>query len=111
MNMHSQIRKFFDKHIARLHTEHAAGNLPTLDLRFGSPADSYFTEPLHAGQLYLTNIPFDNAGALQIYLEDFWKDEPRLLQLVPDLVKLAFALKEENREQSAELSPFVYAMF
>lgn len=109
--MHSQIRKFFDKHIVHLHRDYAAGNLQTLDLGLQPSADSYFTEPQHAGQPYLTNIPFDNAGTLQNYLEDFWKDEPQLLELVPDLVKLAFALKEENREQSAELSPFVYAMF
>ena len=109
--MEKKIRKFFEQYILSLHRKASANGKPYLDMGFHQSQDSYFSEPVHPEFLFLNNITFESPAKLTEYLTEFWKGEPQLQKLVPDLVKLAFELKEEEKEQSAELSPFVYAMF
>jgi hypothetical protein len=109
--MNNEITQFFDKHVCRLHKEVDRGELCYLDLEIDKGRESYFSAPVHPEYLYLGNISFESEAKLEETLNQFWKDSPELLPLIPDLVRLAFKLKEENKEQSAELSPFVYAMF
>jgi hypothetical protein len=109
--MDNKIKVFFDKHISSLHRDGGTKEPGYLDLEFDKAADSYFSAPQHPDYLYLNNIALENKKSLEDYLGEFWKDEPALLKLIPDLVSLAFILKDGHKEQSAELSPFVYAMF
>ena len=109
--MSNKIKEFFDRHVSPLHKHVEAGDSCYLDLEFDKAKDSYFTTPVYQQYLYLNNICFESEGELADYLNEFWKDQPALLKLIPDLTRLAFILKEEHKEQSAELSPFVYAMF
>lgn len=109
--MNNEIRAFFERRILPLHQQAVAEGKDGLDRACTSAAPSYFGELKHADKLYLNTVPIGNETELEAYLRDFWKAEPSLLELVPEFAQLAFRLKEENREQSAELSPFVYAMF
>jgi len=109
--MNDKIKEFFDRYISPLHKPAAAGDCCYLDFEFDKAKDSYFTIPAHPQYLYLNNICIENERELEDYLNEFWKDQPALLDLIPDLTRLVFILKEEHKEQSAELSPFVYAMF
>ena len=109
--MTNKIKEFFDKHISDLHKHVETGEYCYLDLEFGKAKDSYFTTPVYPQYLYLNNISFESERKLEDYLNEFWKDQSSLLNLIPDLTSLAFILKEEHKEQSAELAPFVYAMF
>ena len=109
--MNTKIREFFDKHISILHNQVEAGERCYLDLEFDKAKDSYFTLPVYPQYLYLNNISFESEQKLQDYLNELWKDQPALLNLIPDLLSLAIILKEEHKEHAAELSPFVYAMF
>ena len=105
------IKVFFEAYILPLNKKIRNGELTFLDLNFDNNKESYFTSPAHPLYLYLSHISLENIEQLEAFLKDFWKNEPELLTMVPDLAKLAFKLKEENKEQSAELSPFVYTMF
>lgn len=109
--MSNKVKDFFDKHISALHKDVETGDCCYLDLEFDKAKDSYFTSPVYSQYLYLTNISFESEKKLEDYLNEFWKDQPALLSLIPDLTRLVFMLKDEHKEQSAELSPFVYAMF
>ena len=109
--MEKRIKKFFEQYILALHRQTSGNARQFLDMSFRQSRGSYFCEPQHPDLLFLNNIPFESPAKLSEYLIEFWKNEPQLQKMVPDLVKLAFELKEEEKEQSAELSPFVYAMF
>lgn len=109
--MSDKIRGFFEKHIRNLHRQVEKDKTRYLDLEIDKAKESYFVTPQHSEYLYLNNIPFETERELEVYLSQFWKDQPELLELVPDLIKLALILKESQKEQSAELSPYVYAMF
>src|SRR5688572_847361 len=109
--MDYKIRKFFDKHIAPLHQPISANESCFLDLELDESKDSYFSLPLYPKYLYVNKIPFENESELEDYLKDFWKEQPAFSKLIPDLVTLAFILRKDLKEQSAELSPFVYEMF
>ena len=109
--MNHSIKEFFEKHILPLHQKQNSGTTKFLNQAFRTEEASYFSEPLHPDYLYLTTIPLESEAACKAYLHKFWQDDPALIKLVPDLVKLAFKLKEESIEQTTELSPFVYTMF
>ena len=105
------MKDFFDKHLSILQKNGEANGNCYLDLAFDQDKESYFTIPANPKYLYLDNIPFESPKELEKYLNNFWKNQPGLLKLIPDLIQLAFNLKAEQKEQSAELSPFVYTMF
>ena len=105
--MNKKIRTFFDRHIVKMHSSNANNSLGA---GISAKAPSYFEAPKRPDYIYLNQISFDKAG-LEQHLADLWRDEPELLKAIPDLVKLAFTLKEENIQQSEELAPFLYAMF
>jgi hypothetical protein len=109
--MNHSIRDFFEKHVLLLHEKLKSGKITYLHKEFRTDEASYFSEPLHPEFLYLKNISLEDEAECRASLENCWENEPELLKLVPDLVKLAFKLKEENMEQTSELSPFVYTMF
>jgi hypothetical protein len=81
-----------------------------LDIAPDKNKDTYFSSPLHPEYLYPNNISFQKEN-LEQHLASLWRDQPDLLKTIPDLLNLAFELKEEHQEQSADLSPFVYVMF
>jgi len=109
--MNTKIREFFDKHISILHNQVKEGACCYLDLEFDKAKDSYFTVPVYPQYLSLNNMSFESEQKLRDYLTDLWKDQPEFLILIPDLTRLAIILKEGHKEDVAELSPFVYAMF
>jgi hypothetical protein len=107
----SKTKEFFEKHILPLYLNNKAGEILCLDKKFNINVDSYFSSPRHPECQYLSTIPLEDEAELKSYLQTFWKDEPALLNLIPDLVKLAFTLKLENKEQVSELSPLIYVMY
>ena len=109
--MNDKIKQFFDSHISILHKRIEAGECSYLDLEFDKAKDSYFTAPVYPQYLYLNSISFENEQSLPDYLNELWKEQPELLNLIPEITNLAILLKEEQKEHVAELSPFVYAMF
>ncbi len=105
------IKVFFEENVLPLNKKIQNGELIFLDQDFGDIKESYFSLPAHPLYLYLSNISLENKDELEAYLKDFSKNDPEFLSMVPDLITLAFTLKEENKEQSADISPFVYTMF
>ena len=106
-----KIKDFFVHHIAALHKNIKGQTSCYLDLGFNQDKQSYFTSPQYPQHMYLSSLPIENETELAGYLNELWREDPNLLDLIPDLIRLAFILKEQYREQTAELSPFVYAMF
>jgi hypothetical protein len=107
----SNTKEFFNKHILPLYFNDKSVETLYLDKRFNTNVDSYFSIPNHPEYQYISIIPFDDDLKLASYLQNFWKDEPALLNLISDLVQLAFALKKESKEEVTELSPLLYVMF
>jgi hypothetical protein len=105
------IRNFFETYILPLHLKVKEGKMIYLNEEFKSEQESYFSTPFHSNLHYLNTISIENELEINSYLQSFWKDEPELQKMVPDLVELALQLKEESQEQTAELSPFLYVMF
>lgn len=56
---------------------------------------------------YVFELDTTNAAA---HLTELWRDEPELVSLIGPLLTLGESLAERS-EPSAEISPFVYAMF
>ena len=109
--MNVTIRDFFEKYILPLHARAEAGKASYLNQEFKTSETTYFQEVQFPQFLQLNNISLENEQELISYLNKFWEKEPDLLRLIPELATLAFTLKKENIEQSAELSPFLYVMF
>lgn len=105
------IKIFFEEYILPLNQKIQTGELTFFEQGFDKSKDSYYALPMHPSYLYLSNISLENKEELESYLKEFWKNNPELLSMISDLTKLAFKLKEENQEQSADLSPFMYAMY
>ena len=59
-----------------------------------------------SGESYIFTVEDDLAGQLH----EMWRDHPELLALGSDLAALARTLGE-RREESADVSSFIYAMF
>jgi len=106
-----KIKDFFVHHIAALRKNIRGQTSCYLDLGFNQERQSYFTSPRYPQHMYLSSLPIENERELTDFLNELWREDPKLLDLIPDLVQLAFNLKEQYREQTAELSPFIYAMF
>ncbi|MEJ7913213.1 MAG: hypothetical protein WKF70_08670 [Chitinophagaceae bacterium] len=109
--MKDLIKTFFEEHVLPLHQATNRQEEVFLETSLDKSAESYFAPLKHPAYQHLSNIAFTSPEKLEEYLKLFWKDQPSLLAMVPDLVVLAFRLKEQNKEQTAELSPFVYTMF
>lgn len=105
--MNNDIRTFFEHAVLPLHDGHKLG----LNTAFRTSAQSYFVSPQRPDCLYLNTIPTDNETELENYLKEFWKATPELHGIIPELVRMAFQLREDSSEQTTDLSPFVYAMF
>ena len=110
-NMKDLIKTFFEEHVLPLHDRMKTQEVSFLENHLDTAAESYFGPLKHPAYQNLSNIAFPTAQDLEEDLRTLWKGEPSLLAMVPDLVILAFKLKEQNKEQTAELSPFVYTMF
>lgn len=109
--MENLLRAFFEEHVLPLSKKVQNNELAYFNVDFDSKKESYFASPAHSEYLNFTNIPLDNKEGLERYLNEFWKNTPELLRMIPDLTNVAFELKQVNREQSTELSPFIYTMF
>ena len=107
----SSIKKFYNKHILTLSKKAEQNSSLKLEMDLKKDAKSYFTAPLHADYLYPNNLSLSTKENLEKHLSELWENEPEMQKIIPDLAELAFQLKEEQQEQTAELSPFVYAMF
>ncbi len=105
------MQTFFEAHVLPLYDHIKEQKVRLLETQLDPAAESYFGPLKHPAYQNLSNIAFHSPEELEADLRNLWKDEPSLLSMVPDLVVLAFKLKEENKEQTAELSPFVYTMF
>ena len=106
-----RIKDFFVYHISALHKNMKGQTSCYLDLGFKQDKQSYFTSPLYPQHMNISSLPIESERQLADYLNELWREDPKLLDLIPDLIRLAFILKEQYREQTGELSPFVYAMF
>lgn len=106
--MNKQLKAFFDKYIAAI--QQSTDSNGFMDISIDNDRESYFTEPLRPEYLYLNSISFDTEG-LRRQLNEMWKDDEALKKMIPDLIKLAFKMKENNIQQTEELSPFMYVMF
>jgi hypothetical protein len=44
--------------------------------------------------MYISSLPIENERELADYLNQLWREDPKFPDLIPDLVPLAFILKE-----------------
>ena len=99
------LRQFFQERIAP-----AAGALRARDVSFFAlepdrAAASYWKARPH-GETYIFAIADDVAGELHT----MWREYPELQALAEDLASMTRTLAE-RREESADVSSFIYAMF
>ena len=104
--------------ITRLFEEGLKGNaalreraLASLRTGISPEAETYYETPRHPQQLSHQWMDLDSVDDLGKGLAELWKDEPGLLALVPEMARIAGALKETSSEQSAELDSFIYVMY
>jgi hypothetical protein len=65
-----------------------------------------YWQPRQHGEGYIFQIGADLAGEMHA----MWREHPDLEALASDLAEMVVGLAE-RREQSADVSPFIYAMF
>lgn len=98
------LRVFFREQLVPLAASCAGG--ARLPLK-GDPSIASYYRRRDAEAQYVFELDTANAEA---HLAEMWRDEPELLAVVRPLIALAESLSERS-EASAEISPFVYAMF
>jgi hypothetical protein len=74
-------------------------------------AETYFGQPKHPEFTYISTIPLQNEEVLVKYLKKVWKEEPFSAEFIEKLVAFAFELRELEREENTDISPFIYVMF
>ena len=80
-------------------------------LRCSEDVESYFEEPRHPKLVSHQLMDLDSEEELAARLSDLWQDAPNLLAMVPEMAKLAVALKSGSEDQSADLDSFIYVMY
>lgn len=103
----SEINNFINKHILSLQKESHSYTNAKID----KTSDSYFEQPKREKDLYYRFLELIEEDKLEEMLNELWKDDKELLPIVKDLTKLAFHLKDQNVQQSDDISEFVYVMF
>ena len=101
-----EINELFRKHILKMREngkpyfrEHAVVGI-----------ESYYQSPQHSG---FTHFSFIDLGSEETLKTEIVKclGEPEGLQVAGPMASLAFRLREVQKEQPSELSPFVYVMY
>ncbi|HJU68963.1 MAG TPA: hypothetical protein VJ650_12065 [Gemmatimonadaceae bacterium] len=100
-----ELREFFQRHIVGAAESLRARDVSFFALRPDPSATSYWnTRP--RGEGYVFAIGDDLATELR----ELWRDIPELQALADDLAAMTRTLAD-RREESADVSSFIYAMF
>ncbi|HEY7407125.1 MAG TPA: hypothetical protein VH638_02580 [Gemmatimonadaceae bacterium] len=100
-----ELRRFFHDRIVPAAEALRTRGVSFFALEPDRARSSYWTERPR-GEGYVFAIGDDLAGELH----EMWRDHPELRALADDLAAMTRALAE-RREESAEVSSFIYAMF
>jgi len=109
------IYTFFEKILLPLRQELNVEQQPLFPLSKNSEAESYFIERVNTSMDSEDFEKFSGIISQETFLtvlESFWfsRQEQELLQIVPQLAKLAQTLKSIDK-QTDKVSPFVYTMY
>ncbi|MDX2045303.1 MAG: hypothetical protein SFU87_00865 [Chitinophagaceae bacterium] len=108
-----EIKDLFEKFIAKAHADVAAGRKKYFPAGKEAGAASYYEMPQHPDFAHYSFIDTGSQESFKAFLEKFWNGlgSPEFAAMAEPLSNLAFKLKDEQKEQSTELSPFVYVMY
>lgn len=109
-SLKERIKGLFDGCIKSQSRHFAAKNDP-LKLNIDYSCSTYYESPRHLPQLNFQLMDLEDARELSKYLTELWEGEVELLQMIPEIIVIAFALKEEDRDSSSDLDSFIYAMY
>jgi hypothetical protein len=110
INMKARIRAIFEKYISAEHRVLQALPDP-LGINIDRSRQTYFEDPQHPDYVGFQLMDIDHAKDLGDRLRDIWKNEPILLEMIPDLEVVAEAMRKEEKDQAAELDSFIYVMY
>lgn len=101
------LHSFYREKLVPLAEKYRAAKRDFFPLKFDENAESYYKDRSDDGN-YIHEINYDD---LEGELREIWNDDlEELRELAAPLVELA-RLLEEREETSADVSPFIYAMF
>ena len=101
----AELRRFFQERIVPAAKSLRAGGVSFFALEPDRTAGSYWTARSR-GEGYIFEIEDDLAGELHTT----WQDHPEIQALAGDLAAMARAMTE-RREETTDVSSFIYAMF
>jgi hypothetical protein len=101
----AELRRFFEERVVPAAAALRGRGVSFFPLVPDRTATTYWTaRPSDAG--YIFQIGENLAGELHL----MWREHPEIQALADDLARMADAMAE-RRDQSAAVSPFIYAMY
>jgi hypothetical protein len=101
----AELRRFFEDRIVPAATALRDRGVSFFAMAPESEATTYWTERSQDAE-YVFQIGEDLGGEMHL----MWREHPELVALADDLARIARAMVE-TRDQSGEVSPFIYAMY
>jgi hypothetical protein len=107
---HAEIKRLFDKYILAEKKALTSERDP-LSLQIDKNCISYYEKPRFPAQLHYQILDTDNPMILSNLFRELWEKNLELTSMIPDMIKMAIALKNTEQEQSDDLSSFIYVMY
>jgi len=108
--MNTEIRDLFQNYVLKESASLKEGK-DQLHIHADKNLTTYYERPRHLPQLSYELMDLDNEKELTENMTKLWKDNPNLLLMIPEMVKVAMALKGQEKDQSADLDSFIYVMY
>lgn len=108
--MNTEIRDLFQKYVLKESASLKESKDP-FHIHADKNLTTYYESPRHLSQLSYELMDLDNEKDFTEHMTKIWKDSPSLLLMIPEMVKAALALKEQEKDQSADLDSFIYVMY
>lgn len=107
------IKKIFEKHILSAHYEIKKNGKEYFPLKGDMSYASYYEDPIHKEYAIFSQINTGGKEDISKYMNDIFisSGTPEFSALAQEIGRLATDLKQTEKEQSSELSPFVYVMY
>ena len=108
--MNTEIRDLFQKYVMKESALLKEGN-DVFNIQADKNLITYYESPRHLSQLSYELMDLDSEKEFTEHMTKIWKDSPNLLLMIPEMVKVALALKGQEKDQSADLDSFIYVMY
>lgn len=108
-----KIKRIFEECILPAHKGVVAEAKCYFPVDVSIDADSYYENPKHSDQVMFSFISTDSAQSITHTLKEIFdkSGSPEFDELAKQIGELAFEIKQTEKGQSTDLSPFVYVMY